>query len=364
MINGKVVIASIDIESNGINGFNADMAYIITFSYRIYSEDENEFKSICLSISDYPSFKERPYDDRLLLEDIYKVLQKVDIIAGQFSSRFDYPMLVTRIKKQTGKDLVGHAQLDIWKVCKDNFKLSNNRLKLQAAYWESKYQKIDNGLIWAPMWWKCAAGDMSAFKLMIEYNLRDVDCTDGLVRLYRAYWPKDIVGKLINKSQIQFPKYLFKTERFKTNEDTLSQKEITGLQKSIDIPSAAAQSTQCWRWTGGYATLNHPKYEFRGKSTTPQRVVYNYFMGEVDSDKQVTSKCYNPNCVNPRHLMLMSKDKAPGYHAKKQGKRYVSDVQVKAIKKDAQRLTNKELVKKYNLAKSTISNIIAGRRRK
>ena len=65
----------------------------------------------------------------------------------------------------------------------------------------------------------------------------------------------------------------------------------------------------CWEWklsrsTGGYGQMTA---RFEGKSsTTAHRVAYWLFKGFVPNDMEVHHTCFNPWCVNPDHLELVT----------------------------------------------------------
>lgn len=63
---------------------------------------------------------------------------------------------------------------------------------------------------------------------------------------------------------------------------------------------------ECWPWTGtiknnGYGSLN-----FKGRCFQAHRVVFETLRGEIPAGLEIDHICNARNCVNPKHLQLVS----------------------------------------------------------
>ena len=63
---------------------------------------------------------------------------------------------------------------------------------------------------------------------------------------------------------------------------------------------------ECWEWTGakwkGYGTVT-----IKGKRWKTHRLAYTIRNGVIPNGLVVDHKCFNPSCVNPNHLRLLTK---------------------------------------------------------
>lgn len=70
-------------------------------------------------------------------------------------------------------------------------------------------------------------------------------------------------------------------------------------------------SEGCWIWTGA---LKHPPgypygfFQYKGKLTLSHRISYMWFVGELDSFKEIHHTCRNYSCVNPEHLQQLCRE--------------------------------------------------------
>src|SRR5215471_3596880 len=70
----------------------------------------------------------------------------------------------------------------------------------------------------------------------------------------------------------------------------------------------------CWGWVGSY-NRGYGVISFKGRTYTAQRISLNVFCGFDLSSPLVTHHlCSNKGCVNPRHLVLMTRREHTSYH--------------------------------------------------
>jgi len=129
--------------------------------------------------------------------------------------------------------------------------------------------------------------------------------------------------------------------------------------------------TACIEWTGalrnGYGCFRDPE---TGRVEYAHRRFYELFVGEIPEGMLVLHHCDNRKCVNPDHLHIGTKsDNAReaverGLHliGEKDPKAKLKEVQVRSIIREykAGGVTQRELAKRYGVARTTINSIVNG----
>src|SRR6185437_3357414 len=283
----KVVV--LDIETNGINGFKADLAYILCVGYSIYNEES----IYCKGLDDFKTFTQRPYDDKELCIWLHNYLKDADVIAGHYLSRFDWPFIQSRFKKHGLSRLKHIKTLDSWLLAKNNLKFSSNRLANLANTLGLVDKKMDKGSDWSLWWKKAAAGELSAIRFIKKYCKQDIKTTKTLLKDLRSYWPQYLMGSILYKQTRDFPTYLKRKQRFEIKENTkklLTSKILFGTR------------VDCWEWQGSHGSHGYSDIRFEGKTTLIHRLMYKLFINEIPKGLCLDHLCLNPGCVNPFHL--------------------------------------------------------------
>jgi hypothetical protein len=92
-----------------------------------------------------------------------------------------------------------------------------------------------------------------------------------------------VKDKLINHKKIQ-DRFLKKVDRSETN-------------------------TKCHIWLASKNRTGHGMFSVLGKTIPASRYAFMMFRGQVASHEVITQNCFNPSCVNPKHLELSNKRK-------------------------------------------------------
>lgn len=85
------------------------------------------------------------------------------------------------------------------------------------------------------------------------------------------------------------------------------------LQNSVNSKTHSFEGSPCWEFTGtkqaeGYGRIT--LWDKRLKKTVSHRahrVAYTEWVGPIPEDHEVNHRCYNPPCINPKHLEAVPK---------------------------------------------------------
>lgn len=77
----------------------------------------------------------------------------------------------------------------------------------------------------------------------------------------------------------------------------------------FDVLYAASRRgpNECWPWQGTIDKRGYGKCYYGGTATVASRAVWMEERGHIPGDLTVDHLCYNPPCVNPAHLRLLTR---------------------------------------------------------
>lgn len=135
---------------------------------------------------------EEQRDDKEMLQDIWLLLDKADIVVTQNGKSFDVKKLNARFLKHDMKPPSSYRHYDTKEIAKRYFKFSSNRLAFMTEQFNEKYKKLDhNKFPGFKLWLGCMAGNIEAWKEMEKYNKHDVLSLEELF-LQLLPWDKSI----------------------------------------------------------------------------------------------------------------------------------------------------------------------------
>lgn len=122
-------------------------------------------------LPDYLTYKKEPYYDKMLVDDIYKLICEADVVIAHNGDRFDQKIVNTRFAKWGYDPIPGYKQVDTLKIARKHFRFPSNRLD-DLGEFLGLGRKAQTGGI--KLWKDCYYGDEKAWRKMIKYNKQDV----------------------------------------------------------------------------------------------------------------------------------------------------------------------------------------------
>lgn len=154
--------------------------YMLCFSYKWLGDTE----TTVVSLPDFPGYSRNKTNDKKLVTELWKVLDKADIAIGHNSVRFDHPKANARFIYH---GLLPHSpvrKIDTLQTARRYFKFNCNRLDSLGEHLglgrKVKHAGVD-------LWLKCMEGDLTAWKSMVDYARGDVDLLEKVYLRLRPY---------------------------------------------------------------------------------------------------------------------------------------------------------------------------------
>lgn len=135
--------------------------------------------------------KEDAYDDKALIQDLWKLLNEADIVITQNGESFDAPKLNARFITYGMKPPAPYRHLDTYRIVKRVAKFTSNKLEYLTAKLNKKYKKLSHSKFpgWS-LWIECISGNREAWEEMKKYNIHDVLSTEELYENLKPWAPE------------------------------------------------------------------------------------------------------------------------------------------------------------------------------
>lgn len=187
----KASVILLDIETSPIIGYSwsqfdtnilkvIENSKILSVAWKELGEDN----LVCKTISDYKTYTPGKVDDRLLVEEVWDVLDKADIVIAHYGDAFDLKKLNSRFVWHGLKAPSAYKTVDTKKVASKYFKFDSNSLNNLGSYLNLG-QKVENGGF--DLWVRCLDGDKEAWEMMRRYNAQDVILLEKVYMTLRPY---------------------------------------------------------------------------------------------------------------------------------------------------------------------------------
>lgn len=173
MSDPRILIA--DIESTNLN---ATFGTILAIGYKWLGNPRVKVPTIL----DYS--KNGMLDDRGLVEHFAEVYSEADAAVWHYGSRFDVPMIQSKLLKYGLPPLAPVPLIDTWRVARYTFKLHSNRLATLQEFLGCEHSKTP---ITFDDWLKAAHGDKKSLKYVVEHCKRDVQTLEDVYIKLRPF---------------------------------------------------------------------------------------------------------------------------------------------------------------------------------
>lgn len=114
-------------------------------------------------------------NDKKLLKEIWKLLDKADVVITQNGISFDMKKLNSRFILNGLKPISSVKHIDTLRIAKKNFAFTSNKLEYMSHNLCKSFQKLKHSEFGGfELWKQCLNGNIKAWKEMEKYNKQDV----------------------------------------------------------------------------------------------------------------------------------------------------------------------------------------------
>lgn len=195
--------------------------------------------------------EKRIENDKPLLKEVWKLLDKADVVVGQNTKAFDVKKINARLLLNGLKPPSSYRQIDTKVEAKKNFALSSVKLEYMAKNICPEHSKDSHKRFPGfELWLQCMAGNKEAWKEMERYNKADVLATEALFWKmspwinfsFDAYIDDESPVCICGSTEFRFKGYQYnnhsKKKRWickKCGKGTKSQKNLLSKEKRASI---------------------------------------------------------------------------------------------------------------------------------
>lgn len=140
---------------------------IIAFAYKWLGEKEIR----AYTLKDFPTYKNNPECNRMLIEKLHEVLSQADIVVAHNGIDFDNKMAYTDFIKHGMEPTPPFRTVDTLQFARSKFRFNSNKLDDLGALLNLG-RKVETGGF--RLWVDCMRGDAKAWEKMRKYNKHDV----------------------------------------------------------------------------------------------------------------------------------------------------------------------------------------------
>lgn len=185
-------VVLLDIETSPILGYTwttyeanvlkvVEPSKIISVAWKELHDASVTVKAIC----DYKGYKKGLVNDKALIEEVWTVLDRADVVVAHHGDAFDIKKLNSRFVYHGLAAPSSYKSIDTLKIAKRRFKFDSNSLNNLGQYL-GVGKKLENGGF--GLWLRCLEdGEIEAWNLMKEYNAQDVTLLEQVYLRLRPY---------------------------------------------------------------------------------------------------------------------------------------------------------------------------------
>ncbi len=129
----------------------------------------------------------RTGDDRIIVAEMFKLLDEADMIVAHNGQRFDMPRILGRGLVHGFKPPSPYKVLDTLLVARREFAFMSNTLAALCEELGLPLKSDHKKFVGFALWSECLKGNVEAWKEMKEYNIRDIVVLEALYLRLRPY---------------------------------------------------------------------------------------------------------------------------------------------------------------------------------
>ena len=141
--------------------------YILCFAYKWLGEKETHI----VALPDFKGYKNNKKDDSKLVQELWNLFDKAEIIIAHNGDQFDIKKANARFIFHGLEPTSPYKTIDTLKVARRNFKFDSNKLDYLGQYLKIGRKLPHTG---KHLWFGCMEGDEKSWSLMKRYNIQDI----------------------------------------------------------------------------------------------------------------------------------------------------------------------------------------------
>lgn len=157
-------------------------SYMLSFAYRWMGDSTIRVKALC----DYPNYSRNKRNDGLLVRDLWKLLDRADIVIAHNGDRFDIRKTNSRLVYHRLPPPSPFKTIDTLKIARSSFRFDGNSLNDLVHFLKLGAKLPHTGF---HLWESCMHGNPKAWVQMKEYNIHDIVLLEKVYHRLKA-WAK------------------------------------------------------------------------------------------------------------------------------------------------------------------------------
>lgn len=141
--------------------------FILCFAYKWLGEKTTHI----VALPDFKEYKKSKKDDKALVEELWKLFDKAEVIIAHNGDSFDIKKSNARFIFHGLEPPSTYKTVDTLKIARRHFKFDSNKLDALGQYLKLGRKLPHTG---KHLWFGCMDGDPASWKLMKAYNIQDV----------------------------------------------------------------------------------------------------------------------------------------------------------------------------------------------
>jgi hypothetical protein len=154
--------------------------YILSFAVKWFGEK----KVRTYALPDYPLFAEDPENDRELVQELWSVLDRAEVVVAHNGDKFDVRKSNARFIFHGLNPPTPFKTIDTLKIARRHFNFTSNKLDDLGQYL-GVGRKIPN--TGKHLWLGCMRGDEKSWRAMRKYNSQDVTLLEKIYLKLRPW---------------------------------------------------------------------------------------------------------------------------------------------------------------------------------